>query len=295
MTTLPQHPATTKAWIEAMRLRTLPVSTAGVLAAWALATHFSCLRWLPACLCLVFAILCQIVSNFANEYYDYVDGLDRPGRSGPRRGVTEGDISPAAMKVATFSLLFIAMLIGLWLIYWSGPWLIVVGVAIALGALAYSAGPYPLSRHGLGEAAVLFFFGIIPVNFTFYLATGTWQWRVGLYSVAIGLMAANVLIVNNYRDAPDDLAVGKRTLANILGRPAVRLLYLLHGLAAAALALVAAAGGNKMWIAPVIYIPVHIVLWYRLELKPGHDPARLNPLLGLTALLMLLFALLLFI
>lgn len=284
-----------KAWVEAMRLRTLPVSTAGVLCAWALALHFSMVRWLPALICLAFAVLCQIASNFANEYYDYRDGLDRKGRSGPRRGVTEGDLSPGAMKTATFAVLFIAMLAGLSLLYWSGPWLIVVGVAIALGALAYSTGPYPLSRHGLGEMAVLVFFGLVPVNMTYYLASGTWCWQVLLYSFAIGLMGSNVLIVNNYRDADEDMAVGKRTLANIFGRLPARYLYLINGVVAFGLAMIACPAGNKLWIAAVVYILLHLFVWTRLQLRPGESPATLNPLLGITAGVMLIFAALCFI
>lgn len=284
----------TRAWIEAMRLRTLPVSTAGVLAAVAVAWHLAVVRPLPAAICLLFAILCQTASNFANEYYDYTAGIDRRGRSGPRRGVTEGDISPRAMKTATFVLLFFAMLLGLWLIYWGGAWLVAVGVLIFLGALAYSAGPYPLSRHALGEVAVVFFFGIIPVNFTFYLASGQWQWQAAAISAAIGLMAANVLIVNNYRDADEDMAVGKRTLANVLGRPRARLLYLGNGIVAAGAAVAAVGTYNMMWVAPVIYIPAHLVLWTRLNLRQGDNAAKINPLLGATAMLMLIFALLLF-
>lgn len=284
------------AWIEAMRLRTLPVSTAGVLCAWALALHFSSeIRWLPAVICLVFAVLCQIASNFANEYYDYLDGLDRCGRSGPRRGVTEGDITPDAMKTATFTVLCIAMLAGLSLLYWGGAWLLIVGVTIALGALAYSAGPYPLSRHGLGEVAVLVFFGIVPVNFTYYLSTGSWCPQVLLYSISIGLMGANVLIVNNYRDADEDEAVGKRTLANIMGRQRTRMLYLLNGIVAFALSVMAVANGNKMWIASVVYILLHLFVWTKLRLSEGQSPSALNPLLGMTACVMLVFAALCFI
>lgn len=89
-----------KPWIEAMRLRTLPVSIAGVITAVGFALHDRVFQWLPALLCLLFAVLAQIASNFANEYYDYRDGLDRAGREGPRRGVTEGDITPGAMKRA---------------------------------------------------------------------------------------------------------------------------------------------------------------------------------------------------
>lgn len=278
-----------------MRLRTLPVSTAGVLCAWALAWHWAEFRWLPAVICLTFAVLCQIASNFANEYFDYKDGLDKRGRSGPRRGVTEGDISPGAMLTATLLVLFFALMLGLWLIYWSGPWLIVAGVAIALGALGYSAGPYPLSRHGLGEVAVIVFFGLVPVNFTFYLTSGTWVWPVLLYSLAIGLMGANVLIVNNYRDANEDAEVGKRTLANIIGRPTTRYLYLLNGVVAFGLCMLAPVGGNKLWIACVVYILLHLLVWTKLNLREGESPSRLNRLLGITASLMLLFALLCFI
>ena len=218
-----------------MRLRTLPVSVAGVIAAWGLASLYGASRLLPALLCLAFAVLAQIASNFANEYYDYRDGLDRPGREGPRRGVTEGDITPRAMLVATFATLGVACCIGLSLIAFGGWWLLIVGAVTALGALAYSAGPYPLSRHALGEVAVVVFFGIVPVNLTFYLQTGYFTATVAASSVAIGLMTANVLIVNNYRDAADDRAVGKTTLAILLGPTLSRGLYAANALAAVAL------------------------------------------------------------
>ena len=79
-----------------MRPRPPPVSVAGVIATWGLASLYGASRLVPALLCLAFAVLAQIASNFANEYYDYRDGLDRPGREGPRRGVTEGDTTRRA-------------------------------------------------------------------------------------------------------------------------------------------------------------------------------------------------------
>ena len=94
-----------KYWIEAMRLRTLPVSVAGVVAACGYALLDGTFRAAPAAICLTFAVLAQIASNFANEYYDYTAGLDRAGREGPRRGVTEGDITPQAMLRATYAAL----------------------------------------------------------------------------------------------------------------------------------------------------------------------------------------------
>ena len=134
------HRSAAACWIEAMRLRTLPVSAAGVVMAAALGVAHGQVRWLPWTLCLIFALLAQIASNFANEYFDFRDGLDRKGRVGPRRGVTEGDITPRAMLTATILTLGIAAAIGCTLIYWGGWWLLAAGIVIVLGALAYSAG-----------------------------------------------------------------------------------------------------------------------------------------------------------
>ena len=278
-----------------MRLRTLPVSTAGVAAACAVGYREAGFRWGAAAICLVFAVLCQIASNFANEYYDFRAGLDRPGRSGPRRGVTEGDLSAEAMKRATYLTLFLALVSGLSLITWGGFWLIPVGALIAIGAICYSAGPYPLSHHGLGEGAVFIFFGLIPVNFTYFLTTGQWSLTALLVSVSIGLMGANVLIVNNYRDADEDREVGKRTLATIFGRTPIRLLYLLNGIMAAGVSFLASNGSHNLLIASAVYLALHLALWTRMKLNEGDDASRLNPLLGMTAVLMLFYAALLFI
>lgn len=218
----------TNAWIEAMRLRTLPVSVAGVLAAVSFNIIDGSFCWIPALLCMLVAVSAQISSNFANEYYDYKNGLDRVGRDGPRRGVTEGDITPSAMLTATFVTLGLACVFGCALVLFSEFWLVFVGVFIALGVLAYSTGPYPLSHHGLGEVAVIIFYGVIPVNFTYYVQAGQFNEGVFLASLAVGLMGANVLVVNNYRDADDDRQVNKRTLAVILGRRAMVALYLLN-------------------------------------------------------------------
>ena len=107
-------------WIEATRLRTLPVSIAGVILAIGYARLHHSFAPAPALLCLTFAILAQIASNFANEYYDFRAGLDRPGREGPRRGVTEGDITPRAMLMATYLTLAAACAVGCSLIYFGG-------------------------------------------------------------------------------------------------------------------------------------------------------------------------------
>lgn len=285
-----------KAWIEAMRLRTLPVSVAGVFAGTACAAVTGRFRWLPALICLVFAILAQIVSNFANEYYDFRNGLDKKGREGFRRGVTEGDLSPRAMRNATFGLLLADCLLGCSLIYWGGFRLIPVGVAIAVFAVAYSAGPYPLSHHGLGDIAVIIFFGIVPVSLTCYLQTGDFHdaefvWPV---SIATGLMAANVLIVNNYRDMDDDAAVNKHTTVVIFGRKIMSAAYLLSGIVADIMILFSLKAYLGIWILlPAgIFMVSHIFIWWRMRRLTGH---KLNPLLGMTAMNLLLFCIILLI
>lgn len=268
-----------------MRLRTLPVSAAGVLTAIGYNVGDGTFKAAPAALCLIFALLAQVASNFANEYYDYRDGLDRAGRDGPRRGVTEGDITPGAMLRATYATLGMACCVGLSLLWWGGWWLLIAGIVIAIGAMAYSAGPYPLSRHGLGEVAVIVFFGVIPVNLTYYVQSGYFAWPVGIASAAIGLMGANVLLVNNYRDADDDAAVGKRTLAVIMGRGFAYSLYLINGVLAMLLLL--DAMGVHRWIAWV-YLAVHLLLCMMLKRRTGR---AINPLLGMTAVAMLAVAL----
>lgn len=272
-----------------MRLRTLPVSVAGVIMAIGYNVADGTFIAAPAIICLIFAVLCQIASNFANEYYDYRAGRDRRGRQGPRRGVTEGEISAPAMKRATFGILAIAALLGLSLTLWGGLWLIAAGAAIGLGALAYSAGPYPLSTHCLGEVAVFFFFGIIPVNLTYYVQALTWSPTVLAGSCAIGLMGANVLIINNYRDIPDDRAVGKHTLASAWGQHAMQVLYVLNAVIAVALTMHGWLSLPAGWLAvPLLYLVAALAIARAMGRRSG---ARLTPLLGMTAASMFAYAL----
>ena len=278
-----------KVWIEAMRLRTLPVSVAGVIVGCGCAAYYDAFAWPQAFICLIFAVIAQICSNFANEYYDFRNGLDKKGREGFRRGVTEGDIRPQDMKRATYLLLLSDALLGCSLMIWGGPWLLLIGLVIGLFALAYSTGPFPLSHNGLGDVAVVIFFGFVPVNFTAYLQTGIWDWQsISIpLSLAVGFLAACVLIVNNYRDYADDKTVGKRTLIVMIGRRSGPWLYLASGLGAFVFAWIALYGRiSAGWIvAAILYLVLLLILFIMLRRRSG---AALNPILGLTA--MLLFA-----
>ena len=290
-----------KIWLECFRLRTLPVSLSGVIIAIGLAKWYGHFKLVPALLCLAFALLAQIVSNTANEYFDYLRGADKPGRVGPRRGVTEGDIAPKVLRNVTFGLLALTCAVGCCLIPYGGWWLLPVGIIIALAALAYSTGPYPLSYHGLGELTVFIFFGLVPVNLTYYVQALRFDPLVVLASITIGLLGVNVLLVNNYRDMEDDLEAGKRTSVVIFGRKPAALAYLINGYAgmgmlSALWVMIAARWGMgrtlPVWtlLVPVFYLILHTVTWYKLTRRDG---AALNSLLGETARNMLIFTLLL--
>lgn len=275
-----------KEWIEAMRLRTLPVSIAGVTGGTACAIYHHGFAVLPFLICLFFAILAQIASNFANEYYDFKNGLDKKGREGFRRGVTEGDISPSAMKKATFITLGFAVCLGCSLIIWGGWWLVFVGLAVAVFALAYSTGPFPLSHNGLGEIAVIIFFGFVPVIFTNYVQTRilSFDSTTMFMAAAIGLMAANVLIVNNYRDMEDDKEVRKRTSVVILGRKFMGSIYFGNGLLSS-IFLAMASSALPFWVSAgwLCYLTLHTMLWMKLRSSYGRE---LNEVLKWTSLIL---------
>lgn len=276
-----------KAWIEAMRLHTLPVSIAGVVTAAGCAAYYHSFRVIPFLICLFFAAGAQVVSNFANEYFDYINGLDRKGREGFRRGVTEGDINPKTMRNVMLGLLASVCCLGCSLIWWGGWWLTGVGIAVAIFALAYSAGPYPLSHHGLGEIAVIIFFGLVPVIFTTYVQTLSWNMLALAFplALAIGFMGANVLIVNNYRDIEDDRNSGKKTLAVRWGSKAMERLYFVNGFVALlCIEIATALRIDPFWqIGALIYINMHYLSWQTLRSSEGRE---LNAVLGRTAMLM---------
>ena len=121
------------------------------------------------------------------------------------------------MLAATIATLGTACILGCMLIPVGGWWLILAGGIIAVAALAYSAGPYPLSYHGLGDLTVWIFFGLAAVNLSYYVQTLTFDPDVFLCSAAMGLLSVNILIVNNYRDIDDDRAAGKHTTVVLFG------------------------------------------------------------------------------
>lgn len=221
-------PSKIRAWILASRPKTLAASVSPVLIGVALSYRHGSFSIVPAILCLCVALLAQIASNFANDYFDFKKGADGSDRLGQARAVASGWIQPRTMLYATFVALGFACLCGCGLLVYGGWELILVGIAIVLGVLAYSAGPYPLAYRGWGDVCVLFFYGIIPVCFTYYVQTGEHNWSALWLSLAIGFQSVNILMVNNYRDYEQDKAVGKRTSVVIFGRSFGRSMYIVN-------------------------------------------------------------------
>lgn len=216
------------AWLEAARPRTLPASISPVLLGCALAYYEGIFDIRPAILCFLVALFAQIASNFANDYFDFKKGADGENRLGPERAVAQGWITPRAMLIGTFITLGLACLSGLLLLPFADWRLLFVGVAIAIGVMAYSAGPFPLAYNGLGDVCVLLFYGIVPLCFTYYIQTLHFSLLSFLLSVAIGLLSVNILVVNNYRDYEQDKAVGKRTTIVLFGRRFGRIFYIVN-------------------------------------------------------------------
>lgn len=228
MTDMEDKKSLAGAWVEAARPKTLPASASPVLLGCALAYYDGAFDVVPALLCFLVALFAQVASNFANDYFDFKKGADGEGRLGPERAVAQGWITPKAMLAGTFVALGLACLFGLLLVCFADWRLIGVGIAVAIGVLAYSAGPFPLAYNGLGDVCVLLFYGVIPVCFTYYIQTSSFSLLSFLLSVALGLLSVNILVVNNYRDYGQDKVARKRTTVVLFGRRFGRVFYVLN-------------------------------------------------------------------
>lgn len=280
----------TKAWLLAARPKTLAAGSVPVLVASALAASMGRFQLVPAVLCLLFALLAQVASNFANDYFDFVKKTDNEDRLGPARAVASGWIDPHQMLIGLAVTITVACLFGLGLIYYGGWAMVLVGVVSVISLLAYTAGPWPLAYHGLGDLFVLVFFGFVAVVFTYYVQTGSFHPYAFVTGAMVGLQAVNILVLNNYRDRDTDKASGKKTTIVLLGEPFGRWFYLANGFAACLL-------GFLLWpvsfwaaLLPLLYLWPHYTTWRKLvAIRQGK---ALNSLLWETSRNLLLLGLL---
>jgi 1,4-dihydroxy-2-naphthoate octaprenyltransferase len=271
----------------------LPAAVAPVLVGTALAWHAASFDPWAAAICLGFAMLIQIGTNFANDYYDFVKGADTAARVGPRRAVASGLVTPATMRNAMATVFVAAFLLGLSLVAWGGPWLIAIGVASVLCGFAYTGGPYPLGYHGWGDVFVFFFFGLVAVGATYFVQAGWPPVLVWLLAVPVGLLATNILVANNYRDSETDAMAGKRTLVVRFGRGFARAQFGCSLLIAFGLVPVAAwhLGGAWWLLLPWLLLPEAWRQWQGL--RESKTPGELIELLGASGRLLALYAVLL--
>ncbi len=271
-------------WMEAARPRTLPAAVAPVIAASALAWQDGVFVAPAAVACLLFALLVQIGTNFANDYFDFIKGADTAERVGPRRAVAAGLVAPATMRRATIWVFALAFLVGLTLLPYGGWRLLVIGLlSIACGVL-YTGGPFPLAYHGLGDVFVFVFFGLVAVGATYFVQAGTVSVDAWLIGSAMGALSTAILVVNNYRDIATDRKAGKRTLAVRLGPRWTQVQFaLLHLLTVAVIAGLAWRGR----LVPLEAVGLGLValgigMWQTSALVRAKNPAALIGLLGQT-------------
>jgi 1,4-dihydroxy-2-naphthoate polyprenyltransferase len=289
----PIRPGSLAAWGVALRPRTLWIATipviVGTCLAWSVARAFD-----PAIALIAFAaaVLMQVVTNLQND----VGYTERGGETGRRVGLPRATanawLGTAEVKRAILGAIVVAQLVALPLMIRGGWPIVLTSVSSTLAAVGYMGGPRPIAYTPWGELTVFVFFGLVAVCGTYYVQAGDIAPAAAVAAAAVGMHAAAVLLVNNYRDRAHDATTGRRTLAVVLGAAAAVRLYgvLLLAPFALALALVPLAGGWS-YALPVVALPWAWRLWRDLARMPD-GPAQ-NALLFRTVMLEVAFGLLL--
>ena len=220
-------------WINAARPRTLPLATACIIMGSGLAAADGSFSWLVALFSFITAILLQILSNLANDYGDSFHGADHVERKGPKRAVQSGLVTPARMKRAILLTSVAAIASGILLLWFAfganalsfTVLFILLGAAAIGAAITYTAGKMPYGYVGLGDLAVLIFFGWVGVIGSYFVQTSRFSWVIILPATACGLLAVAVLNVNNIRDMESDRMAGKNSIPVRLGLRQARIYH----------------------------------------------------------------------
>lgn len=288
-----------KAWLLAIRPKTLPAATVPVIIGLSLAysdaqqymttnDQDNPFSWVAALLCLLFSLVMQIDANLINDFFDFVRGNDDvETRLGPRRACAQGWVSLEAMKKAIALTTCLACVVGLPLVYYGGLEMILVGLICILFCFLYTT---HLSYIGMGDLLVVVFFGLVPVCIPYYIQLYTMTWEVITGSLACGLVIDALLLVNNFRDRENDKAVGKNTLVVEVGEDSALMLYLLTGILACLMGLVYWWNGHPLaFLLPLVYLVLHVFTFLRI--KRIYQGKALNACLGDTARNILVYGL----
>jgi 1,4-dihydroxy-2-naphthoate octaprenyltransferase len=262
---------------------------APLLVGTAIAARGGDFRLLPALAALAAALLLQIGANLVNDAADFARGADTAARRGPARVTQSGLLSAAQVWRAAWLAFGGAAVLGLYLIAEGGWPIALLGVAAIAAAWAYTAGPWPLGYHGLGEVFVFAFFGVAAVVGTSYVQSGAFSSLALAAALPVGALATAILVVNNTRDIDTDRLAGKRTLAVRLGDAAARGEYVaLLALAFLTPALLWLCGATSLAaLLPLLALPTALRLIQRMH-HAGDGPS-FNALLADTARLQLVF------
>ena len=277
-----------RAWYSAARPRTLTATLAPMALAAVLAVDHQVFDAPVFALALTGALLLQIASNLINEYADWRKGTDLHKRAGQGMTIKRGVLSPGHVRAGAIFSLACAVLVGLLLLAREGPdlpaspllWIGVGGVLVAVG---YTAGPWPLSRLGLGELAAAIFMGPLMVLGAWYVQARCLAWQPLLVSLPLAFMVAAILHANNLRDVHADRAVGKRTLAVRFGPRAARAEYLLLVSGSYALLLLLVALREIPWPALLAFLTLPESLRLQRAVLATDDVMRLHAVQGRTA------------
>ena len=267
--------ATPAQWLEGARPRTLPAAVAPVLVGSGAAAALDGFRPAPAVLALVVALALQVAVNYANDYSDGRRGTDAD-RVGPMRLVGSGAASPRQVLIAAGLAFGVAAVAGIGLAALSSWWLVAVGAVCILAAWTYTGGPVPYGYRALGEVFVFVFFGLVAVVGTTFAQTRSLDGLAFAAAVPIGLLIVALLVVNNLRDVHGDAAVGKRTLAVLMGEQPTRVFF--TALVVVAFGVVALIGVARpeallgLLALPLAVPPVRVVL------RAGQGPVLIGAL-----------------
>ena len=215
-----------KKWIQAMRLRTLPLAASCILTGAAAAKTDGYFDAVILSLTLATTFLLQILSNLANDYGDFSHGVDNENRVGPARSMQSGAIGQGQMKLALVITTILTLVSGvslLWIVFskqsrfLEALLMLMLGIGAIAAAIKYTVGKNPYGYRGLGDVFVFLFFGPIGVIGTYFLLCGQLVLHTLLPAITIGLFSAAVLNLNNLRDHENDRTMGKRTLVVMMG------------------------------------------------------------------------------
>jgi 1,4-dihydroxy-2-naphthoate octaprenyltransferase len=281
------RPGSPRAWMLAARIPTLAAAVVPVGVGAACALRTGVVRWDAVVAALLGAAWIQVGTNLANDVFDFERGADDAQRLGPPRAAQTGVLSPRALRGGTAVAFGVAALFGVYLTLVAGLPVIAIGTLSIAAGIAYTAGPFPLAYHGLGELFVLVFFGGVAVCGTAWVAVGHVPALAWSAAIPVGASAAMLLVVNNVRDAETDRAAAKRTLVVRFGRRFGELEYVGFAalLYAVPFAWVAAGILDLRGLLPLVSLPRAWRLATALRAGTGRE---LNDVLRATAGLMLL-------